>query len=333
MILRLSKKTTRSQRGPALSILLALLAVAAPTFAQSPDASRSEVHVSAPLGASANTERSTAESVPAPTAPSASECSDALAAAKVLRSVAQLVEAREETKICSNPACPVDTLDECVRSATELDSMIPSVAFDVRLGGQQITDASVFADGRPIRRWKKGTALPLNPGEHVFHFDLPQHAPITQKVTLGAGERYRMIHADFVTVSAPATPGVETPSPPPPTPPRVVQVHFERPVPTIVYPLLGVGTLGVLAFTGLGVVGQLEQRNLEKSCAPRCTDEDKSSMRKLYLMADLSLGIGVVALIGASVLYLGRPESTSAPRVGVTLLPGGGAATLNLTRF
>ena len=263
------------------------------------------------------------------TPPTAAECGVALEKSQLYGASARLIAAREQTRICTHANCPVEISSECAQSAGELDAAIPSVTFDVRVRDSHAPDAKVFADGRPVEDWTKGTALRLDPGEHVFHVDLLGHLPITQYVTLVEGHRFETIRVDFGVPPAPVASSRISP-----VPLRLDIVRYERPVPLIVYPLLGAGTLGVLTFGALGFVGRSEQQSLEETCSPRCTDADKSQLRQLYLAADISLGIGAAALLGAAVLYLGRPERPRpSPAISLSTVPGGGLATITLQRY
>jgi hypothetical protein len=106
-----------------------------------------------------------------------------------------------------------------------------------------------------------------------------------------------------------------------------------RPVPVLVYPLLGVGVVGIGGFVGFGLAGKAEQRRLERDCAPNCTESDLSTMRRRYLIADISAAVGVGAVVGATVVYLFRPERRKRETVSVVALPGGGGMALGVYRF
>ena len=57
-------------------------------------------------------------------------------------------------------------------------------------------------------------------------------------------------------------------------------------------------------------------------------------MRTHYLIADISPGVGVAALVGATIVYVGRPEKRLPDsQVGFTVLPGGAAATLTVRGY
>ncbi|MGC4067689.1 MAG: hypothetical protein QM784_24175 [Polyangiaceae bacterium] len=185
------------------------------------------------------------------------------------------------------------------------------------------------ADGKLVQEWTRGESFRLDPGEHQFRFELPNHEPIVQNVMLAEGMRYRIVSAEFKT---PVTPTAPTPLASAATTNTTPVAPRERPTPVVVYPLLGVGVLGVAGFATFGLLGKSKQSDLEKSCSPDCTDHDLSSMKQKYLIGDIALGVGAASLITAGVLYLTRPEKESPATVGVVPLPGG-AAGLASYRF
>ena len=279
---------------------------------------------------SATQPRNSAESQP-----TKDQCVAAHKQCQQARQLGRLVEARELARSCTSLVCPGLLISDCARWLNELDERIPSVVFEVRLDGQPNLKADVFADNRRVDEWTRGQALRVDPGEHTFRFVLPPHPEKIETLLLAEGMRYRIVSAEFTTaVAAVPAPSVGQPVPVQPLQPLApAQPLTHRPVPVVVYPLLGVGALGLIGFGGFALVGQNEQSNLEKICAPGCTDDQMATMRQRYLIADISLGVGAAGLLGAGIVYLARPEEPIGADVGVTVLPGGGVATLTMRNF
>jgi hypothetical protein len=214
---------------------------------------------------------------------------------------------------------------DCARWLTDLEQRIPSVVFEVRVDGEPNGDAVITADGKPVTEWTSGESLRLDPGKHQFRFELPNHEPIVQNIFLGEGMRFRAVSADFKSRSKQdalpptglAAAGQPAMTPPPPP--------SERPTPFIVYPLLGVGALGAIGFGTFAFLGSSKEDDLKDSCSPNCTDGDKKPMKRNYLLADVSAGVGAASLIAAGLFYFTRPEKESVPAVAVAPLPGGAA--------
>jgi hypothetical protein len=214
-------------------------------------------------------------------------------------------------------------VSDCARWLNDLDHRIPSVVFEVRLDGKPNKHASVFADGKPVAEWTRGESFRVDPGDHEFRFELPNHEPITQNVLLAEGMRYRVVPAEFKSqVEAepePTTTRTLTPVAPPPTPPK------ERPTPFVVYPLIGVGALGVAGFATFAALGKSKENDLKDSCGKvGCSDDQLSPMMTKYLIGDIALGVGAASLIAAGVVYFTRPEKeVPTTTVGFTPTPGG----------
>jgi hypothetical protein len=185
--------------------------------------------------------------------------------------------------------------------------------------------AEVYADGQRVESWTRGEALRLDPGQHTFRFVLAPFSPSTETMLLGEGQRFRLVSVEL------ALPNGERSTPSPTGPDRAART--KRPVPVVVYPLLGVGVVGIAGFVGFGLSGKAEQRRLERTCSPNCTESDLSTMRQRYLIGDISAAVGVGAMVGAGVLYLFRPKRPARESVSVTALPGGGSMALAAYRF
>jgi len=236
----------------------------------------------------------------------------------------KLVHGRELARTCTSLACPGLLISDCARWLSDLDQRIPSVVFEVRLDGNPNRAAKVSADGNPILEWTRGEAHRMDPGEHQFKFELTDHEPISQNLLLAEGMRYRVVSVEFKSpvrppppapvAAATGTPGAA------PTRPK------ERPTPFAVYPLLGVGALGVAGFATFAFLGKSKEDKLKTSCSPDCSDSQLSAMKTNYLIGDIALGVGAASLITAGVVYLARPEKDApTSSVGFVPLPGGGA--------
>jgi hypothetical protein len=94
-----------------------------------------------------------------------------------------------------------------------------------------------------------------------------------------------------------------------------------------------VGLAGIGAFTYFGISGLEEKSRLRSSCAPACTDDQTATLRARYLAADVSLGVGVIALAVAGYLFFHptfdvTPAATTTTNVSIAPSPGG--ATLGV---
>lgn len=245
------------------------------------------------------------------------ECAAAYEQAQVFRKERRLIEAQEQLAICAQKACPIVVRKECGKWQAEVEAAMPTVVLEVRdATGQPAAKARVFLDGTLLTESIDATAIPVNPGEHVFRYEMPGADPIEQGVTIREGTKDRKLSVELVASAPP-------PSPPKPSP-------WEPPLLGLVF--AGVGALGVGGFTALGIVGINQRDELRDTCAPACAESDVSSVRTKLLLADISLGVGVVSLGVATYFFvssLSSPagegkQSGRAPRLWVDVAPAAG---------
>jgi hypothetical protein len=268
--------------------------------------------------------------------PTKEQCISAHRECQEAQNSSNLITAWQKANFCTSTACPGLLVTDCARWVNELNQRIPSVVFEVRLDGQPEPSAKIEIDGAPLEKWARDEAVRLNPGRHTFRIVLEPHPPVVQTMLLGEGMQYRMVSAEIKRAVLPAT---VQPNNQPTTKPQAAPItppiapKRERPVPVLVYPLLGLGAVGLGGFAAFALSGHSEFTDLSNTCAPTCTDDQVSTMRTHYLLANISLGVGAAALLGAGTLYLTRPERIVEPTVGFTTFPHGAMATVGLRGF
>lgn len=265
---------------------------------------------------------------PAPAAkPSVKQaCADAFVQTQRLRLAGDLVAARREAKACARDGCPAITSKECVRWAAELDRAIPSVLVRVRdAAGRESAEATVMLDGQPLEGLSSGLAAEVNPGAHVFEVALRSGASQRREIVLYEGEKARPIDVSF------EPPAPLTPPPAPPEAPAPPARPAPRPGPPVLaYVLGGVGVAGVAGFAALGLSARAGFNDLDQRCRPSCPGSEVDALKRRALLADVSLGVGVVGLGAATYLFLRpreQPRTATALPLDVLALPGGAALT------
>jgi hypothetical protein len=171
------------------------------------------------------------------------QCIDANGRAQHLRSEAKLQEAREQLRTCSNPVCPVMGRSDCTKRLDDLETAQPTIAFEAKDGaGADVVAVKVTVDGKPLADRLDGTPLPVDPGQHVFTFEMAGQPAVTRTLVLTEGEKGRREPIVLGPVTAP----VPAPTPAPPAP-----------GPTEPAPGGGIGKQKLLGLTagGVGVAG------------------------------------------------------------------------------
>lgn len=220
--------------------------------------------------------------------------------------------------------CPDPIRVECVELHRETEKNLPSVIFAVAdEHGKDLTDVNVYSNEDLVAKGLDGRALQLDPGKYTFRFELPQQESLSLDVLVLEGEKNRVISARVERSPTPVAPQ--------PTAPRL-HPTVERPhaLPTGFWISAGVGAAALASFGTFALLGHGFQTKLDE-CSPTCGQSQRGnfdSMRRDYLVADVSLGVAL-ASAGVATWFLlsehGRARATSertgqlAPTVG--LLP------------
>jgi hypothetical protein len=220
------------------------------------------------------------------------------------RAAGKLGEAKQHYLACAAAECPAVVRDECQSLSQKMETSLPTVVFVlVDAKGNDVTGARVFIDDAKAAEPLDGHALVLDPGNHRISVEAPSGASIEQTVVAREGEKNRRIRiqlpaapkrtTDVDTVVAPAQPSTRAaPSP-------------------VVWVLSGVAVVGLGSFAYFGLNGKHQENDLKSRCAPVCKDAEVDDMYRSYLIADVSLGVSVVAASVAGYLFFSTPPSGS----------------------
>lgn len=200
---------------------------------------------------------------------------------------------------------------DCTKWLAEVDAALPSVVVVAREGATEVTDVQVIVDGAILAESLDGTALTLDPGRHVFRFERDGEAPVERTLLVREGEKNRRIEVELDSR---------------PEPKEAAPVRWP------VYGLAALGAVGIGSFAFFGLRSHSRKEDLE-SCKGHCPEDDVDEVRRDQIVADVSLGVGLLALGAAAYLHFGTdPESKpgeSSWQLGVTPLARGGAARLS----
>jgi len=241
-------------------------------------------------------------------------CVDAAEVAQDLRSASKLLEAREKLIVCARDVCPKVVRKDCSQWLHEVEASTPTIVFRATKAGSDVGAVKVFVDDALLVDHLDGTAVPVDPGQHAFRFELEGEPPATMSLLVREAEKNRAVDVTFGTTES--TP----PTPPPPAAPTSDVVTPSTSgassggVPAGAIVLGVVGVAGIAGFAVLGLKGKSEIDDLRNSCAPGCNSSDVDAAKRKLLFADISLGVGVVALGAATWLLLSNHDA--APKSG-----------------
>jgi hypothetical protein len=235
----------------------------------------------------------------APGAADARACIDANERGNELRWKSKLLAAREEYLRCSDQECPKVVREECSELYRKTAADVPTLVFAITdADGRDARDVTVFIDGSAVPGPVGISAVPVDPGAHRLRFEGSTGGAQDLSLTARPGEKNRLVRVQLARprIGAPPEPAATDSSAP-----------GARPVPVISYVLGGVGVAALGSFGLFAILGKVEE-----GCAPNCTADEVGSMRRNYVIADVSLGVAVLSLGAATVLYLTRPSTRPA---------------------
>jgi hypothetical protein len=287
----------------------------------------------------------------------AQSCTAAYKSAVKAQQASHLQEAQKWFAACSQQACGTLIRRECLLSYDQITADIPTIVPVVTtVTGEPVLDVKVTMDGALLASKIDGRALPVDPGPHEFTF-ITHAGSATQKVVILQGQRNRPIamalatsgqqpqkagppRAAMAPVAAPTAPVLDvTPAEPPPFQggaPSAYRDSFaadessvttpsgSRPVAP--YIAAGIGLVGVGGYALLTYWGRKDNDMLAQ-CKPDCMQSSVDHVRRLYLVANISLGVGIAALGTATWLYLRSSKSrqqeaaASGPPVALDVMP------------
>jgi hypothetical protein len=261
--------------------------------------------------------------------PSKAACVAAFEQGQELERAGRLVEASEQFVTCSAEACPTAVRSDCLASRASLEKSLPSIVLGARDGkGNDLVDVDVLLDGHAFAKKLDGRPLVVDPGPHTLRFEAQGVAPVERQVVIRVGEKNRVFTVDLAPGPGAAPPGTTTKEAP-----AAPSGSNGRRIGAYVVGGLGLVSLGAFAYLGLS--GKQELSDLRDTCGKThgCAEADVNATKTRLIAADVSLGVGILALGAATWLFVTSRGNAEAPASSaivwtpiVAPLPGGGAA-------
>ncbi len=274
---------------------------------------------------------------PASAAESPAQCLAAYEDAQVLRRQGDLVRSAEQLLSCGGPACPVRMQRDCQRWWDEVQRSLPTVVFRVRgPDGEALPGATIAIDGaapRPL----DGRALQMNPGQHQVVFAHDGYEPLRTPVFITEGEKLEPHDISLLPLGG--TPASVTPS----SALRLRRVLSPAPDGTAAgrEPAqrswagpIAAGAVAALGGVGLAYFGSSARGGEDAldRCTPDCGQGSIDAVKRDYLFANLSLGVGVAALLGAGLMLL-LDEPDDGAQSGSAARTPGASVPFGVVRF
>jgi hypothetical protein len=263
--------------------------------------------------------------------PIKAQCAEAYEQAQERRAASQLIEAKQALLVCAQAQCPGFVQKDCSQWLVDVQRQMPSVVIAAKAPDGSDTDqVRITLDGKLIASQLSATAIEINPGPHTFRFEYADQNPIELRILVRQAQRDRVIEVRFGP-----EPGSQAPQPLPPAG-EGEGAGKAGPLRPYAYVAGAVGAVGLAGFAVFGLLGRQRENELNDECGGRCAESDVDGVKKKYLLADISLGVGIVGLgVGTALFLMSRPESrptNGALKVDVAAVRGGGQALFS-TQF
>jgi hypothetical protein len=256
--------------------------------------------------------RASAQGTPTSAASAVDACIQASEDTQRERAKGHLRSARARSAACLDGRCPTPIRRDCDVQATELARLMPTVVFRVRApDGTDVPGARVEVDGVVEPSALDGRAHEIDPGTHEVSATAAGYVPARTRIVVEEGVRARVVELRPAPRDASGASGASSDSPAPssPTSARASSTWIATGA------LAGVGVIGIGLFAGLGLSADADYRRLRDTCADACDPRDADSVRTRFQVADVALGVGLVALASAVVVYLVGPRRDDAASV------------------
>ena len=240
-------------------------------------------------------------------------CADAAFQGQTLRDDANLLEAREQLRVCARQECPTFVQKDCAGWLEDVEKRLPSVVLSATdPSGRDLIEVKVTADGRLLTERLDGKSLPMNPGHHSFVFERDGGGSATIDVVLAEGEKDRRVS---IVVSAPDKSA-------PAALPAGASEPRSRAWTVAGYTVAGAGVvgLGIGAVFGALAISEKSDANCDQSGA--CSNAGAlADLRRSSGIATASLIVGGVLVAGGAALVLFAPRAGHAPGGTVQMTP------------
>jgi hypothetical protein len=260
------------------------------------------------------------------------KCASAYEQAQEHRAAGRLSQAREALILCAQRECPAFVQKDCSQWLGDVQRQMPSIVVAAKgPDGSDLAAVKVTMDGQVIATELDGTAIDVDPGPHLFRFEYENEAPIEQRIVVRQAQKDRVVEVRFgpepSEVAEPTAPDEDRPPAP----------REPGPLRPYAYVAGGVGVAGLAGWGVFALLGKKQESDLEEECGGSCAESDVDSVKKKYLIADISLGVGIAGLgTGVLLFLISKPSdvdsSTARADLSLFVVPVAGGGHAGLTK-
>jgi hypothetical protein len=245
-------------------------------------------------------------------------CLDASEEARPLLKHRRLVDARAQLRICAASSCEDEIRKLCDERLSEVGERLPSVIFDAKDDtGADLPRVRLDIDGVEYSDGPVGAEITLDPGAHVFRFELPDALPplvVERRLVLVEREKGRREHVVLARARPAARLAMTAPLPATSSSPWKTAGWLTLAASAV---SLGIGSaFGIVAITKNDAAG-CDANNV-------CDDpRSRHDARSAAAVSTVGIAIGaVLAAAGIGLVVFGSRHGASAAPSGRTLTVG-----------
>jgi hypothetical protein len=260
-----------------------------------------------------------AGAAPARAAPTKQQCVSAYEETQVSMRRSHLLAAKSSLQTCLDESCPAVLRSDCAGWLKEVEARTPSVVVECVADGAPARDGKLLVDGTARENGLDGRAMELDPGSHTFTCKVEggTNASASADALLKEGDKLKVVRIDLTPNQGRTAPPPAVKEPGEGTLPPVAgrgrsDEAPRRPVPWGVYAASGLGVVAAAGFTTFAILGTTGKNGDLEPCKPNCSEEQISTVRQKYIVADVFLGVTVISALVAGYLYFTRPEVPAA---------------------
>jgi hypothetical protein len=240
------------------------------------------------------------------------ECIGANATAQVRQRDGKFADAKAELAKCVAAACPQMVRDDCAKRLDELERLQPTIVFDVRdETGGDLSAVRVSVDGHLLVDRLDGTALAVDPGDHMFTFDAEGRPSVSRRAVLKIAERERRERIVFQSPASLARIPVRGPQMSPTSEGDSGASRGLGTQKTLALAAAGLGVIGMAVGSAFGLKSLAKHDDASRVCPIQCTDQPGVGLwqdaRTAGNTSTLFFVAGAVAIAGGVVLWFTAP--------------------------
>jgi hypothetical protein len=269
--------------------------------------------------------------------PTKDECVDANEAAQTLAQSNQLREAKRKLLVCVAAGCPGPVREDCLQLLTQVELKIPTLVFEVKdEHDRDLSDVRVKMDGQPLVDKLDGTAVPLDPGQHVFVLHAEGYGDTESTLLVHEGDKNRHERLVLIAATPPAASAVAVGKGAQGSSQSLSRSASDKTVQrTTAFAFGGAGAAGLIVGAILGFMAKATYDHAhDTECGPSAgTDDPNACTPPGYRDGQTAHGlatastfaiVGGLAFLGAGAFLYGSATSGSRVSAGPVLTAGRG---------